>query len=291
MSPELAGRSGRTNGIEVLSLVVAVYNDVRALDLIFHALDRQTFGNFELIVADDGSGPAVGDLVRERARSSRYPVSHVRHEDEGFRKNAILNRAVASARSGYLVFTDGDCIPHRRFLEDHARHAEAGTVLCGRRVNLGAELSGRIDAKAVASGRFGSLSLRLLADGLRGRSSWVEDAIRVEFPLARKILHPGPASILGCNFSVHREWLERINGFNEDYRGPGLGEDSDIAFRLGLAGARLKSLRNLAILFHLHHPRTEVGGENKALYERVVASREMVCRNGLVKPAGAAHAR
>jgi GT2 family glycosyltransferase len=113
----------------------------------------------------------------------------------------------------------------------------------------------------------------------------------VEHPLIRKILHPGPPAILGCNFSVHREWLERINGFNEDYRGPGLGEDSDIAFRLGLAGARLKSIRNLAVLFHLHHPRTGVGADNRELYDRVVASREMVCRNGLVKLSDAAHAR
>jgi glycosyltransferase involved in cell wall biosynthesis len=274
-----------------LSLVVAVYNDVRALGLIFLALDRQTFTDFELIVADDGSGPAVAEFVASRGRTSRYAVRHLWHEDAGFRKNAILNRAVAAARSPYLVFIDGDCIPHRRFLEDHARHAGPEAVLCGRRVNLGEEMSRRIDAEAVSSGRFERVGPGLLVDGLRGRSTWIEDAVRVEHPFLRRLLHPGPPAILGCNFSVRRDWLERINGFNEDYRGPGLGEDSDIAFRLGLAGARLRSLRNLAVLFHLHHPRTGVGEQNKNLYDRVVASREMICRNGLVKPADAAHAR
>jgi glycosyltransferase involved in cell wall biosynthesis len=289
MNPSIEG--GGDGAVHGLSLVVAVYNDVRALGLIFLALDRQTFGNFEVIVADDGSGPAVAELVESRGRASRYPVRHVWQEDAGFRKNAVLNRAVASARTGYLVFIDGDCLPHRRFLEDHARQAEAGSVLCGRRVNLGEGLSRRIDAEGVASGRFETVNLRLLADGLRGRSTWVEDAVRVDHPKVRNILHPGPPAILGCNFSVHRDWLERINGFNEDYRGPGLGEDSDIAFRLGLAGARLKSLRNLAILFHLHHPRTEVGAANRELYDRVVASREMVCRNGLMKLSADEHAR
>lgn len=273
-----------------LTLVVTVYNDVRALGLIFLALDRQTHRNFEVVVADDGSGPGVAALVAGHARSARYPVRHVRHEDEGFRKNAILNRAISAAGSGYMVFIDGDCLPHRRFLEDHASHAAPGRVLCGRRVNLGPELSRGIDAGAVSSGRFEKLSLRLLADGLRGGSTWVEDAVRVRNPLVRKILHPGAPSILGCNFSVHREWLERINGFNEDYRGPGLGEDSDVAFRLALAGAELKSLRNLAVLFHLHHPRTVVGRENRAIYDRVVASREMFCTNGLVKHHSKAHA-
>jgi cellulose synthase/poly-beta-1,6-N-acetylglucosamine synthase-like glycosyltransferase len=272
---QAAGASGAE-----LSLVVAVYNDVRALGLIFLALDRQTFGRFELIVADDGSGPAVAELVASRGRASRYGVRHLWQEDAGFRKNAILNRAVAEARSPYLVFIDGDCIPHRRFLEDHARHAGPETVLCGR-----------IDAEAVSSGRFERIGTRLLVDGLRGRSSWIEDAVRVENPFIRRLLHPGPPAILGCNFSVRREWLERINGFNEDYRGPGLGEDSDVAFRLGLAGARLGSLRNLAVLFHLHHPRTRVGEENRILYDRIVASREMVCRNGLVKLTETGHAR
>lgn len=270
-----------------LTLVVAVYNDVRALELIFLALDRQTLPGFEVIVADDGSGPALGESVARAAARASYAIRHVRQDDLGFRKNAVLNRAVAAARSGYLVFIDGDCIPHRRFLEDHARHAANGRVLCGRRVNLGPELSARVTPDAVASGRFERFTLGLVADGLRGRSTWVEDALRAPNPLLRKILHPGPASILGCNWSVHRGWLERINGFNEEYEGPGLGEDSDVAFRLGLAGAKLEPLRNLAILFHLHHPRTAVGPSNRALYDRVVAGREMVCRNGLVKlPSG-----
>jgi glycosyltransferase involved in cell wall biosynthesis len=282
-------RSVRRDAPE-LTLVVTVYNDVRALGLILLALDRQTSGSFEVIVADDGSGPAVGELVATKRESSAYRLDHVWHPDAGFRKNAILNRAIASARSGYLAFIDGDCIPHAKFLEDHARNAERGVVLCGRRVNLGKELSDRIAPESVASGRFERITPRLLADGLRGRSAWVEDAIRVDLPIVRRVLHPGPPAILGCNFSLHRELLERINGFNEEYDGPGLGEDSDIAFRAGLAGARLKSLRNLAVLFHLHHPRTGVGPNNQALYDRVVASREMVCRNGLVKLSAGVHA-
>ncbi|HLF13658.1 MAG TPA: glycosyltransferase [Bacteroidota bacterium] len=273
-----------------LTLVVAVYNAVRPLELIFHALDRQTFGDFEVVVADDGSGPAVAELVERRRATSRYHVSHVWHPDRGFRKNAILNRAIAAARSGYLVFIDGDCLPHRRFLEDHSRQAEQGAVLCGRRVNLGRAISEKITPESVESGSFERISLALLADGLRGGSAWIEDAVRTESPLLRKLLHPGKPAILGCNFSVHREWLERINGFNEEYAAPGLGEDSDVAYRLGLAGAGLASLRNLGILFHLHHPKTAVGEENRKIYESVVASREMVCRNGLVKLSSAVYA-
>lgn len=202
----------------------------------------------------------------------------------------MLNRAIVAAGSGYMVFTDGDCLPHGEFLSDHWTHREPGVVLCGRRVNLGPTMSARITPQTVADGSFERISARLLYDGLRGRSANIEDALRTRNRLLRKILHPGKPGILGCNFSVHRGMLEKVNGFNEEYRAPGLGEDSDVAFRLGLAGASLRSLRNLAVLFHLHHPRTEVGEENKLLYRRVVSSGEMVCRNGIRKLEGAVHA-
>lgn len=273
-----------------LTLVIAVYNAVRELDLIFHALDRQTFDDFEVVIADDGSGPVVAEAVERRSASSRYRISRVWHEDRGFRKNAILNRAVASAGSEYLVFIDGDCLPHRKFLEDHHRHARPEAVLCGRRVNLGRELSAAIDADSVRDGRFEKITPALLADGLRGRSTWIEDGIRTDNAMIRKLLHGGTPTVLGCNFSLRRDWLERINGFNEEYRAPGLGEDSDVAFRLGLAGARLVSLRNLAVLFHLHHPKTAVGEENRRIFQRVVSTREMTCRNGLVQSSTAPHA-
>jgi glycosyltransferase involved in cell wall biosynthesis len=275
-------RGSAASGGPSLTLIVSVYNDVRALGLIFLALDRQTFRDFEVVVADDGSGPEVAELVERARAASAYRVSHVWHPDEGFRKNAILNRAVAASRTPYLVFTDGDCLPHSAFLEDHFRESEPGVVLCGRRVNLGESFSGRITPDSVRGGRFERITPALLADGLRGRTAYIEDAFRTRNPLLRRLLHPGEPAILGCNFSVHREWLERINGFNEEYRAPGLGEDSDVAFRLTLAGARLRSVRNLAVLFHLHHPKTAVGEENRIIYERVVSSREMVCRNGLV---------
>jgi glycosyltransferase involved in cell wall biosynthesis len=267
-----------------------VYNGVRQLELLFLALDRQSFTDFEVIIADDGSGPEIAELVSARRDSAGYGVVHLWQPDAGFRKNAMLNRAIVAAGSDYMVFTDGDCLPHRHFLADHWMHREPEGVLCGRRVNLGPAMSAKVTHAAVRDGSFERISVALLADGLKGGSANIEDAIRTENRLLRRILHPGPPGILGCNFSVHREMLERVNGFNEEYAAPGLGEDSDVAFRLGLAGGTLRSLRNLAILFHLHHPRTEVGEENKRLYRRVVSSGEMICRKGIRPLEGSAHA-
>lgn len=259
-----------------------MYNGARELGLIFLALDRQSFRDFEVIVADDGSGPEVAGVVESRSRDAEYRVTHLWQPDAGFRKNVMLNRAIVASGTPYLVFIDHDCIPHRHFLADHWDHRGERDVLCGRRVNLGPEMSARVTPDRVRDGSFERLSAALLLDGLRGRSAYIEEALRTTNPLLRKLLHPRKAGILGSNFSVHRDMLERINGFNEDYTSYGL-EDSDLAFRLGLAGGALRSLRNLAVLFHLYHTPKQEGSENQVLYDRVVSARQMVCPNGIRK--------
>jgi len=264
-----------------LSLVVSVYNAVRYLELIFAALKRQSMSDFEVIVADDGSGAAVRDLIERIKVEVPYPVRHVWQSDEGFRKNSILNRAIEASKTDYLVFIDGDCLPHGEFLNDHLSNKTKGCLLSGRRVNLSAQMTERLRLEEISSGAFERLSFRLLLDGALAKSSNLEDALRIKSSPLRKLLHRNRARILGCNFSVEKKLLEEVNGFDEDYRSPGLGEDSDIAFRMELAGARLVTLRYLAVLFHLYHPQTIASEANRLHYESVVAARIPVCRHGL----------
>lgn len=266
-----------------LTLIIAVYNAVRYLEFILWALQRQSMTEFEAIIADDGSGPEIRALVEQTRARLRFPVVHLWHEDRGFRKNVILNKAINASQTDYLVFIDGDCLPHRHFLKDHWERKTPNAMLCGRRVNLSRQITERLTVEGVQSGRYERLSAPLLFDGLLARSANLEDAIRIRNRFIRRIVLRKKASILGCNFSVEKKLLEHINGFNEDYQAPGLGEDSDIAFRAELIGARLISLRFTAVLFHLYHPPTVVGNHNKGIYERVVGAKEAVCRNGLSK--------
>lgn len=266
-----------------LTLVVAVYNAVKYLEFIFTALKRQTTQEFEMVVADDGSGPEIRRLVDREKERATFPVVHLWQEDSGFRKNAMLNKSIEAARTDYLVFIDGDCVPHRQFLEDHLEQRQSNTALCGRRVNIGRRIVGRLTVNDIETGRLERFNLRLLLDGLLAGSSNLEDGVRIGNDRIRRVLHRGRARILGCNFSVEKKLLENINGFNEDYQAPGRGEDSDIAFRLELSGARLYPIRYSAIVYHLYHPATKEGRENKEIYESVVSSRNPVCRNGLKK--------
>ncbi|MBL0175964.1 MAG: glycosyltransferase [Ignavibacteria bacterium] len=278
-----------------LTLIIAVYNRPDALRFILAACARQTVGGFEVIVADDGSGPAVRAAVDEARASPRFTLTHVWQEDRGWRKNRILNEAVRRARSPYLVFIDGDCLPHRRFLADHYEGRQSATVLCGRRVETSPAWTSRLTLDMVRSGAYESLGIREVWEGLRGRALRLEDGIRLSRSEASALHGPsrGPArapGILGSNFSVHTRDLLSINGFDETYDGPGSGEDSDVQFRLALQGVRSAALRHRAIQYHLWHPRTAASERSERRFEDVRARGRAWCEQGLLPSAASAPA-
>lgn len=92
------------------------------------------------------------------------------------------------------------------------------------------------------------------------------------------------AGIWGCNWSIHKESLVAVNGFDEDYLLPGFGEDTDIEWRLFGHGIQLKKLKYQAIQYHLHHPLNYRSVEiNRQLMEKKMAENKIRCLNGLEK--------
>jgi len=266
-----------------LSLIIAVYNKPENLRFLLAACQRQSFTEFEAIVADDGSGLGVKEAVTGAQQLYTYPIVHLWHEDRGWRKNTMLNNGIRAARGKQIVFIDGDCVPSKHFLLDHWKESEPKKVLLGRRVETSKRWSEAMTIEKVRSGEFEHLGRLELIDGLRGDSLRVEDGIRIQSPLFRKLLLRKVRGMLGSNFSAAKKDLEAVNGFDELYDGPGCGEDSDIQFRLSLIGVTGKSLRNLAILYHIWHPPIGVSDPSWDRFEAVKKTREPRCRVGLTK--------
>jgi cellulose synthase/poly-beta-1,6-N-acetylglucosamine synthase-like glycosyltransferase len=264
-----------------ITLVISVYNKPEVLRLVLAACSRQSLPDFEIIVADDGSGPEVRDVVAVARSSSLHPIVHLWHEDRGWRKNVILNDAIRTSRGERLVFIDGDCLPSRHFLLDHWNEREDRRVLLGRRVETSRRWSNELTLREVETGEFEKIGGREILDGLTGRSLRVEDGIRMPSRFVRRLLLRTVRGMLGSNFSVAREDLVAINGFDELYDGPGCGEDSDVQYRLSLAGVSGKSLRNLAIQYHVWHPRTRVSDACWDRFEMIKLTREPRCLVGL----------
>lgn len=270
------------------TLIISVYNKTRELELIFCALLVQSFRDFEVIVSEDGENVNMKLLIDKWRQKNEFPLLHLTQEDKGFRKNKILNEAVKKSSSEYLIFFDGDCIPHPDFVKAHFENRKSNSVLCGRRVNLTKSVSEKINENSIANLDYCRLKLsQIIYSSLnRDKNDFnfnIEEGFIFRNRVIRKLFTNEDEHLLGCNFSVHKTLLEKINGFDENYEGPGLGEDSDVEFRLRLAGAVFKSVRNLAVQYHMYHPKTIEDVKNMKYFNEAKKSKNYICKNGLVK--------
>ncbi len=251
------------------SVVVSVYNKIDYLKLVLAGLSRQSFRDFEIIIADDGSSDDFVKSVEALSVESAYPLIHLWHEDHGFRKNKILNKAITAANSDYIIFIDGDCVPHPEFVNEHYMHREKNVCLTGRRVNLSKKMTGMLTPENVAGGLLEKKKMLLYYDGIFGESYDVEKGFYFKNKFLRKYFNNKKRGILGCNFSIHKKDFIAVNGFDERYEAPSIGEDSDVQFRLELKGAEIKSLNNIAVQYHLYHKLQERPQKNIDLFEDV----------------------
>jgi glycosyltransferase involved in cell wall biosynthesis len=270
------------------SLIISVYDKVRELELIFYALTVQSFKDFEVIIAEDGQNQKIKDLISVWNQKNLFPIVHLTQEDKGFRKNKILNEAIRNVSTGYLIFIDGDCLPHSDFMKAHFNNTENNTVLCGRRVNLTKTLSEKINCTNILNRKYQKINFAdviysALNKDKKDFNFNIEEGFILKNKTVRNALTNRDEHILGCNFSLHKILLERINGFDENYQGPGLGEDSDIEFRLRLLNVKFKSVRNLAVQFHFYHGKTLENPVNMEYFIQVKNSKKYFCKNGLVK--------
>lgn len=233
------------------AVIVTTYNRPDALGLVLESYCRQSDQDFELVVADDGSREDTAEVVRQFAQRAPFRLTHVWHEDRGFRAAAIRNRAVASTGADYVVFTDGDCIPSPHFVRAHKQLAEPGYFLGASRVLLSSGLTDRVLCHQVPIHTWRVLDWVL---------SWGKREINRVLPLVelpdspfRKWSPDRWEGIKTCNLSAWRDDLIRVNGLDESYEGWGL-EDSDLVIRLLHAGVKHKSARFAATVFHLWHP-------------------------------------
>lgn len=263
---------------ELISVIVATYNREDALDAVLRGLSRQRDRHFEVLVADDGSGPATADVVARWRQRAAFPLAHVRHEDQGFRLAEIRNRAILHSAGALCVFLDGDCIPRPGFIAAHRRLAAPGWFVAGNRVLLGHALTAHV--------------LRdHLEPELWGVRAWMRQRHRGEvnrlLPLVSLPLGPlrrlGPGawrSARGTNLAIRREDLTKVDGFDATFNGWGR-EDSDIMVRLIRAGVRRKDGRYATAVLHLWHEnfdRSRLPDNERRLAEVVAGDRVRALR-------------
>lgn len=266
-----------------VTIVISFYNKIEFLKLIVAALERQSFTPFEVVIADDGSEAGVVEEIRHIMAQSSLTIQHLWHEDAGFRKTKILNEAIRKSSSDYLIFMDGDCIPHPKFIEEHYNNRELHVLLAGRRVYLSEKLSRTLTVQKIRDAYLEKgFIIKLIADGLFGKSTHVIKGFYVKSRLLRKFLNRSMKGVLGSNFSVHKQDLLAINGFDERYQAPAVGEDSDIELRLLWNNVKIKMVKNMAVQYHIHHRKLDRPSRNQDIFEKVKKEKQSFTPYGLV---------
>lgn len=268
-----------------LSVIVSTYNNSRALSLVLAGLARQTVLDFELLIADDGSRPETRAVIDAYAAAGPFPVRHVWQPDEGFRKCAILNKAILAAEGTYLIFFDGDCVAPAHTIAAHLHAAAPGRYLTGGKVQLSQQLTDRLTVAGVSRGDLERIGFWWRDVGKRRR------LIVSRVPGLRTLFDRNvkrPPAWRGENSSTFAEHVHRVGGFDERFT-YGM-EDADFGHRLQAAGIMPRSLRYTAPVFHLEHERPYARDEdwaaNKALFDANRAARLTVTPYGLCRARG-----
>ena len=225
-----------------ISLIISTYEQPVALAKVLQGYGRQSRWPDEIFITDDGSGAATRELIENWKKEARAPVHHLWHPHDGFRKVILLNRAVAAAQGEYLVFTDGDCVPHEDYIADHERLAERGFWVQGRRCYV----------KEPFVPTFEPGRSSIWGWMLSGKMSGIGKGLRLPLPLVFR--NREQRGIIGCNMAFWREDVLAVNGFDESFLGRGIGPDSDLGTRVYNLGRCRKFVYGRAIVYHLDHP-------------------------------------
>jgi len=259
------------------AVILSTYNSPAWLEKVLWGYGCQTTRDFEIVVADDGSGPETRDTIDRVRESVGVPIRHVWQADKGFRKCKALNKAILAADADYLIFSDGDCIPRLDFVERHAADAERGYFLSGGYCKLNLEVSRVITREDIARGDVTSPRW-LVANGQEISVGMLKLAARSWRARALNLFTPTKITWNGHNASGWRDDLLRINGFDE--RMGYWAEDRELGERLMNAGVHPKQIRYRTTCVHLEHARPYHDPE---VLERNLEIRRDTLRSGRVR--------
>ena len=255
-----------------VALVINTYNQPEYLARVLAAVSVQSSAPDEVLLADDGSEAPTKQLFAHWSAEQKFRTVHLWQAHEGFRRSQILNRAIATSQADYLVFLDGDTVPHPDFIADHRTASRHGFFVQGHRALVEQNAAEWFGINSFRTDRRKAIMQNQIS-GLKNSFRWPFAFCKVKNHLR---------GIRGCNLAIWRDNLLRVNGYNEDFTGWGR-EDSELAVRLMNNGIRRLDLRGRALCFHLWHPPVSRAGlpTNDHLLEKAIRNRSVRCLHGL----------
>ena len=270
--------------IPKISIIISTYNAEEWLKKVLWGFNCQTYRNFEVVIADDGSGPKTKELLEEMQKEVFYNIIHVWQEDDGFQKSRILNKAVNACTAEYIIMTDGDCIPREDFVEVHYINKEKGYFISGGYYMLPMNISKMITLEDIETQSCFDISW--LKD--KGIPKTFKNNKLTASGLISKFLNtftPTNASWNGHNSSGWKKDILNVNGFDERMQYG--GQDRELGERLFNFGIKSKQLRYSAVCIHLDHKRgyktPESIAKNKEIRRQTKVDKSVWTHHGITK--------
>lgn len=188
-----------------VSVIVPTYNGAKKISLLLDALLKQTFIDFELVVAVDGSTDDTIEIANKYA--SRFKgFSVILNENSG--RSKIRNSGAQKAQGELLIFYDDDMEPSANSVQMHVDvfRTEPNRIVTGQAIEY------------VENGKSDLQNYKAVLT-----SKWVED-----FKDSLNYLTFDNLFLTAANLSISRENFKVLNGFDERMTD---AEDYDLAYR------------------------------------------------------------
>jgi glycosyltransferase involved in cell wall biosynthesis len=269
-----------------VSVILSTRNSPRFLEFVLTGYARQDFTDFEVVIADDGSGDETREAIRRLRRELTLPIVHVWRPHLGYYgKMSIMNRGLLHASGEYIIAGDADVVPRHDFVRAHWEMKRPNCFLAGGDFRLSPDATERLTLADVREGRaFDYTFLRSIGqEPTRRRIKLVRRGL-----LSRAIdaVNISPARFSGSNASAWRADLVKVNGWDETIQHPGK-DDTELGWRLWNAGVKSRHARHNTIGLHMHHGMgnysTEGRAKNLAILEETIREKRTRARIGLAE--------
>jgi len=265
-----------------ISAIITTYNHPKWLEKTLWSYQAQNHPDFEVVVADDGSGEETKAVIERMRSEVGFPIKHVWHADEGYRKCDILNKATVAAQHEYLFYSDGDCLARQDLLSTHASLAETGYFLSGAYFKLTLPVSQKLSQKDILSQK--AFDVDYLQElGQPSSSKMMKLKHRGAFAKILDGITPTKATWNGHGSSGWKKDILAVNGYNEEMKYG--GQDRELGERMMNNGIRTKQIRHRSCLLHLDHSRgyatEDVIEKNKEIRRQVKEEKRAWTERGI----------
>ncbi len=264
-----------------ISVIFTTYNSPAWLEKVLWGYNNQTDKNFEVVVADDGSTQETTDLIEKFKQEANIEVKHVWQEDDGFQKCRILNKAIIASTGEYLIFSDGDCIPRKDFVEVHRMNAKPNHFLSGGYFKLPMDTSKQITKDDILNENCFDKEW-LVQNGVKPSIKFMKLTAKGWKAKLYNHITVTNKTFNGHNSSCFKSDALKANGFDERMRYGGL--DCEFGRRLKNANVNPIQIRYSAVCVHLDHPRGYVNDEDWKRNREILA--ENKSQKLIATPAG-----